>query len=113
MNTEADVLEELAPQAYHIHARVGYDQGPQVPAPESPRYRPELQSHQAWWRLLWRYMQDRGSSVFTMTPEFGPDGYQAIEAVSGQPIGDLWQINQWMGQPHRPPFALFLDEPEH
>ncbi len=53
MDTEMDVLEVLAPQAFHIHARIGYDQGPQVPDPRIPHFRKELESHQNWWHLLW------------------------------------------------------------
>lgn len=98
MDTEIDVLEELAPKAFHIHARVGYDQGPQVPDPRHTRYSYELQRHQTWWKMLWLDMVKRGMTSLTMTPEFGPDGYQAIDVTTDQPVGDLWEINQWMGQ---------------
>ncbi len=97
MDSEIDILEELGPRAFHIHARVGYDQGPQVPDPRHPRYSHELQRHQAWWKMLWLDMVKRGQTSLTMTPEFGPDGYQAIDVTSDQPVGDLWDMNQWMG----------------
>ena len=107
MDTEIDVLTELAPKAQHIHARVGYDQGPQVPDPAAPRYRQALKSHQEWWRLLWRAMYKKGFTTFTMTPEFGPDGYQAIDVITDEPVGDLWLINQWMGQQQQKEFERF------
>ncbi|MBT8439112.1 MAG: sugar phosphate isomerase/epimerase [Gammaproteobacteria bacterium] len=97
MDTEIDIIEELAPRALHIHARVGYDQGPQVPDPRHTRYSHELQRHQAWWKLLWLAMVKRGMTSLTMTPEFGPDGYQAIDVNTDKPVGDLWEMNQWMG----------------
>jgi sugar phosphate isomerase/epimerase len=98
MDTEIDILEELAPRALHIHARVGYDQGPQVPDPRHSRYSHELQRHQTWWKMLWLNMVNRKMTSLTMTPEFGPDGYQAIDVNTNKPVGDLWEINQWMGQ---------------
>jgi sugar phosphate isomerase/epimerase len=110
MDTEMDVLEALAPQAFHIHARIGYDQGPQVPDPAIPRFRKELASHQGWWQMLWESMHARGFAEYTMTPEFGPDGYQAIDTVSNQPVGDLWQINQWMAQQQKQQFESFKAE---
>jgi len=97
MDTEIDVIEALAPRAHHIHARVGYDQGPQVPDPRHARYSHELQRHQAWWKMLWLAMVKRAMTSLTMTPEFGPDGYQAIDVNTDKPVGDLWEINQWMG----------------
>jgi len=108
MDSEIDVLEALAPQAFHIHARVGYDQGPQVPDPGNPRYQKELESHLAWWHLLWESIRERGGSHLTMTPEFGPDGYQQLDVKTNQPIGDLWQYNQWMGQQLRNKFKHFI-----
>jgi hypothetical protein len=107
MDTEIDVLEAIAPQAWHIHARVGYDQGPQVPDPAHPRYQQELISHQAWWRMLWQAMHSRGVRQFTMTPEFGPDGYQCIDPTTDQAIGDLWHLNQWMGRQQIKQFEQF------
>ena len=110
MDTEIEVLNELAPKAQHIHARVGYDQGPQVPDPAAPRYRQALKSHQKWWRLLWQAMYRQGFTAFTMTPEFGPDGYQAIDVITDEPVGDLWRINQWMGQQQQLEFQRFQKE---
>lgn len=110
IDTEIDILEALAPQAMHIHARVGYDQGPQVPDPRHDRYRKALQRHQAWWKMLWQAMVARGMTALTMTPEFGPDGYQAIDVDSDLPVGDLWKINQWMGRQQRRQFELVKDE---
>ena len=110
MDSELDILNELAPRTRHIHARIGYDQGPQVPDPTNSRYQNELQSHQAWWQLLWRDMYKRGFDLFTMTPEFGPDGYQAVDVKTNQPIGDLWEYNQWMARQQLQEFDEFLRE---
>ena len=101
IDTELDVIEAIAPNVHHIHARVGYDQGPQVPHPAAPEYAGMLDAHQRWWELLWQSQQKRGYSVTTMTPEFGPDGYLHHQPFTDMPVGDLRQINNWMAATER------------
>lgn len=96
MDTELDVIEALAPHAHHIHARVGYDQGPQVPHPAAPEYGYALRAHQSWWEIVWQSQETRGYDISTMTPEFGPDGYLQMRPFSGEPVGDLREMNLWM-----------------
>jgi len=108
MDTELEVLHRLAPNAWHIHARIGYDQGPQVPHPAAPEYQNALRSHQGWWELIWRQQILKHWSVTTMTPEFGPDGYLHESPFSREPVADLWEVNQWMAQEERRHFAAFL-----
>jgi sugar phosphate isomerase/epimerase len=92
------VLELCAQRAKHIHARVGYDQGPQVPDPRAPEYSHALAAHEMWWNYVWEEMQRRGFFTTTMTPEFGPDGYLHLQPFTQQPVADLWEINTWIGQ---------------
>lgn len=98
LDGEAETLAAILPHAFHIHARVGYDQGPQVPDPSAPRYGNALARHLDWWRQIWRRKALCGESDITMTPEFGPDGYQAIDVNTDRPVGNLWQINCWMAK---------------
>ena len=107
MDTELDVIKELAPHAHHIHARVGYDQGPQVPHPAAPEYEYALRAHQGWWEILWRSQIERRMEVTTMTPEFGPDGYLQMRPFTREPAGDLREINLWMMGEERKHFAAF------
>jgi len=111
MDSELDVIEAIAPQVVHIHARVGYDQGPQVPHPAAPAYAEALAAHQRWWETIWRAQREAGRLFTTMTPEFGPDGYLHHVPFSEEPVGDLWQINNWMRQRERDHFAGFLQSP--
>ena len=104
MDSELDVIVDLAPQVRHIHARVGYEQGPQVPHPAAPEYAGALHSHQHWWEIIWHQMRARGEIVFTMTPEFGPDGYLHRMPFTGEPVGDLREINRWMAATERAHF---------
>jgi sugar phosphate isomerase/epimerase len=93
---EPDVLALCAERARHVHARVGYDQGPQVPHPAAPVHREALEAHERWWTQIWRSQSARGMTVSTLTPEFGPDGYLHSMPFTNVPVADLSQINHWM-----------------
>ncbi len=107
IDTEIDILKRIAVQAHHIHGRVGYDQGPQVPHPAAPEYAEALLAHRSWWELIWASQIKRGYAVTTMTPEFGPDGYLHQLPFSKQPVAELWQINTWMAQTELAHFNRF------
>lgn len=96
IDTEEDAMELVFSRARHIHARVGYDQGPQVPHPAAPEFSNELRAHQRWWERCWQAMQKNGMSSVTMTPEFGPDGYLHRLPFTNAPVADLDQVNAWM-----------------
>lgn len=108
MDAEQGVLDQLISHVLHIHARIGYEQGPQVPDPRLARYKSALESHQHWWRRIWDSQRRQGFFRTTLTPEFGPDGYQQQYAVTGAPVGDLWEINCWMAQTQREQFSQWL-----
>lgn len=105
IDTEPDVLALCAERARHIHARVGYDQGPQVPHPAAPEYQSALEAHERWWRMIWRAQSERGVAVSTMTPEFGTDGYLQCAPFTQTPVADLVEINAWMARREREQFA--------
>ena len=101
MDSEIDVIKGISSHAHHIHARVGYDQGPQVPHPAAPEYRDALHAHQQWWEILWQAQREQGYMVSTMTPEFGPDGYLHEIPFKREPVADLWELNCWMANEER------------
>ncbi len=105
MDTELEVISLCAERAHHIHARVGYDQGAQVPHPAAPEYREAIEAHERWWSQIWRSQRLRGMPVSTMTPEFGPDGYLHCLPFTGAPVADLEQINTWIAERQRRRFA--------
>jgi hypothetical protein len=43
----AEVMVEITRATRHIHARVGYAEGPQVPDPRAPEYANALEQHEA------------------------------------------------------------------
>ncbi|MEE4251429.1 MAG: TIM barrel protein [Alcanivoracaceae bacterium] len=108
MDSEWDVITEVAGQAHHIHGRVGYDQGPQVPHPAAPEYRAALESHERCWEAIWSSQMARGYQLSTMTPEFGPDGYLHCLPFTNAPVADLWQVNRWIGERQQSHFSDWL-----
>jgi len=97
LDDDWEVVSEVAKHAHHIHARVGYEQGPQVPHPAAPEYASALASHQRYWEEIWAIHRDRGYAFTTMTPEFGPDNYLHTLPFTCEPVADLWEVNSWMG----------------
>ena len=108
IDTEPEIISLCAERAQHIHARVGYDQGPQVPHPAAPEHAEALAAHENWWRQIWESQIKRGTAISTMTPEFGPDGYLHCLPFTGAPVADLGQINHWMAERERGRFVEFL-----
>jgi sugar phosphate isomerase/epimerase len=107
IDTELDVLQAIAPHVQHIHARVGYAQGPQVPHPAAPEHAEALAAHQRWWEMIWQAQQQAGQQRHTMTPEFGPDGYLQQLPFTAAPVADLRAINHWMAACEREHFQRF------
>ncbi|MEE3508985.1 sugar phosphate isomerase/epimerase [Pseudomonas sp. 10C3] len=107
LNDPEDDLSAFVDRVHHIQARVGYDQGPQVPHPAAPEYAKELAFHQQHWEAIWHSQKRRGYQVSTLTPEFGADGYLHHLPFTNVPVADLWSLNVWMGQTEREHFQRF------
>jgi sugar phosphate isomerase/epimerase len=105
MDTEPEVLALCAERASHVHARVGYDQGPQVPHPAAPEYAHALEAHERWWDAVWAANERDAQAMTTMTPEFGPDGYLQAAPFTGEPVASLDEINRWMAERQRERYA--------
>jgi len=108
MDHEPELLQQLAKQTNHTHARIGYDQGPQVPDPRAPEYQQEFTSHMNWWKTIWTYMYSKEKEKVTMTPEFGTDGYLHLQPYSQKPVADLWEVNCWMAEKLKSEWLEFL-----
>ncbi|MFC4777347.1 sugar phosphate isomerase/epimerase family protein [Paenibacillus sp. GCM10023252] len=87
-------------RAIHIHGRVGYAEGPQVPHPGAPEYAVELNRFQTWWQEIIRLRKSEGKEFMTITPEFGPaaSGYMHTQPYTGQPVVDMIKVNDWMAE---------------
>ena len=49
-----ETISLAAQHCHHIHARVGFAEGPQVPDPSAPEYAADLAAHEAWWEEIWQ-----------------------------------------------------------
>lgn len=96
LEDQADNLALAMERTIHIHGRVGYPEGPQVPHPAAPEYRAELALFTGWWRSILERRAAQGASSATFTAEFGPPGYLHTIPYTNVPVADLWQVNQWM-----------------
>jgi len=101
----ADDLSAFVQRVHHVQARVGYDQGPQVPHPAAPEYAAALGWHLAQWQAVWAVHAGQGRGVTTLTPEFGPDGYTHRLPFTQLPIADHHLLNMWMARHARRTFA--------
>lgn len=91
-----EVIARATKQCYHLHARVGYEEGPQVPDPSAPEYALHLAAHEGWWDLIWEAQQKKGMKVTTLTPEFGPAGYMHTLPHTNVPVANLANVCDWM-----------------
>jgi hypothetical protein len=90
------IIELAASRCIHIHARVGYEEGPQVPDPSAPEYQRHVEAHERWWDLVWKSQQARGFAHSTLTPEFGPPGYLHTLPHTNVPVADLDRVCKYM-----------------
>ena len=98
LDEEPELLKLCAEHCGHLHARVGYEQGPQVPDPRDSLYFNQLNAHLRWWKCLLSAAEERGLNTLTATPEFGPDGYLHLSPHDHLPAANLPELNCWMAK---------------
>lgn len=91
LQNQEDILNEVIPHMRHIHARVGFEQTPQVNDPFAPEWESYVAQYMQWWKKILLYHQDRPH--FTITPEFGPYPYMPEAPFSKQPLADQKAVN--------------------
>jgi sugar phosphate isomerase/epimerase len=92
---QAAALDLANRRAIHIHGRVGYEEGPQVPDPAAPEYKRHLLWHEAQWQQIKAHRLAAGAEVLTFTPEYGPPMYLHTLPFTNVPVADLWQVCLW------------------
>lgn len=97
MTPELTPVAAMACRVDHIHARVGHPQGPSVGHPFASEWAGALEAHRRCWRLF-RLSRTGAALPFTVTPEFGPDGYLPERPFSREPVADLLEINTAMAR---------------
>ncbi|MCK9414146.1 MAG: sugar phosphate isomerase/epimerase [Prolixibacteraceae bacterium] len=98
LDDQSEALSMALLRADHIHARVGFPEGPQIPDPRAPEWKEALDKHLGWWNQVIDQRRKDGWTEFTITPEFGPYPYMTILPFNKQPIADQWDVNLFMMQ---------------
>lgn len=98
LENAAPIFKRVARNCHHVHARVGYEEGPQVPDPRAPEWRDHLLAHERWWDLIWKTRAEMGVGESTLTPEFGPFPYLHAMPFTQAPVADLAAICDWMAE---------------
>jgi hypothetical protein len=93
-----DIIALAAQHCHHFHARVGFEEGPQVSDPRAPEWSQHLAAHEAWWDQIWQSQKKRGMKVSTLTPEFGPAPYLHLLPYTQAPVANLAEICDWMAR---------------
>jgi len=88
-------LHEAFERTAHMHARVGFPEGPQVPDPRLPQWQPALNHFKQYWQQLFE-LKKSGTDIFTVTTEFGPVPYMWTRTEDGKPVSSQWELNLFM-----------------
>ena len=91
-----EVLTEAILRTEHIHARVGFTEGPQIPDPRSPHWQEQVQFFLKVWAQILAHQKMLGTKVFTITTEFGPPPYMWTNIGNNEPVASQWDINVFM-----------------
>jgi sugar phosphate isomerase/epimerase len=93
LENSSAIVDEAIKRTKHVHARVGYTQGPQIPDPRLSAWQEPVGFFLAIWKRIIEYQKFTGADFFTMTPEFGPPPYMWTRTEDNLPVASQWEIN--------------------
>lgn len=96
LEDQEEIINQIIPFVSHIHARVGFEQAPQVNNPAAPEWNKHLNQFIEWWQAIVNSNKDRGNDSFTISPEFGPEPYMPVQPFSQIPLSNQWDNNMYM-----------------
>lgn len=96
LENSSAIMEEAIRRTKHLHARVGYTQGPQIPDPRLAEWQEPLKFFLNIWQEIFKYQKLQKADFFTITTEFGPPPYMWTNLNDGLPITSQWDINCFM-----------------
>jgi len=91
-----EAVDEAIGRTVHIHARVGFEEGPQIGDPRAPQWQYAVDRFFLWWDRMVESRRRAGAGVLTITAEFGPPPYLPVIPFSGEPVADQFTINRYM-----------------
>jgi sugar phosphate isomerase/epimerase len=95
LENQVEELSQVIDRTHHLHARVGYAEGPQVNDPEAPEWKKAVDRHLDIWEKIIRKNWER-KDTFTLTTEFGPADYMPTLPYTRVPVADQWKANLYM-----------------
>jgi sugar phosphate isomerase/epimerase len=96
LHDQSDLLSKIYPNIKHIHARIGFEQSPQVNNPFAPEWTNYLEQYLSWWKEIIAIQKNKKNTICTITPEFGPFPYMPQEPFTQKPLSNQWEINLQM-----------------
>mgnify|MGYP000420891327 CR=1 FL=1 len=90
------IMQEAIKRTTHIHARIGYTQGPQIPHPGLAAWQEPVNFFLRIWEDILAYQKSLNAEYFTITTEFGPPPYMWTKTNDNAPIESQWEINLFM-----------------
>lgn len=98
LEDQQQTLDLALDRTDHIHSRVGFQEGPQVPDPRVPEWQNALEIHARWWDKVMDKKRKQGAALMTVTSEFGAPPYLTLMPFTRQPITSQWDVNVFMMQ---------------
>jgi sugar phosphate isomerase/epimerase len=96
LHDQNELLCKIYPNIKHIHARIGFEQSPQVNNPFAPEWTNYLEQYLSWWKEIIAIQKNKKNTICTITPEFGPFPYMPQEPFTQKPLSNQWEINLQM-----------------
>lgn len=89
---QQQLLDEVMERTDHVHARVGFEEGPQVNNPQAPEWDKALNRHLSIWESIILSHWKTGKPM-TITTEFGPPNYLPTAPFTQKPLSNQWEAN--------------------
>ncbi len=96
LQDQQDALDLALSHSRHIHARVGYAEGPQITDPRLPEWEEAMNFHLSCWDRVFENFRQMNREHLTITPEFGPYPYMHHLPFTQMPVANQWEINLYM-----------------
>lgn len=97
LEDQVEAMDIAIERTSHIHARVGYEQGPQIFDPRLKEWKFYLDHFVSWWKKIVEYNDKSGFKEISITPEFGPLPYTwNLPSEKQQKELEFFEINVWM-----------------
>ncbi len=96
LEDQEEKLQLILPHIAHIHARIGFEQSPQINDPSAPEWSKYVDQFIQWWNTVLLLNKEAGKTLFTITPEFGPVPYMPVLPFTQNPLSNQWDNNLYM-----------------